>query len=92
MGSTSWIAAITGDFISPTATKLRTTITALEVTSVIKIDFHITWHNIFFSCGILYGFKIYCGPRLPGSVVAVTEFALIFHVPTIGTFCRSFLL
>jgi hypothetical protein len=42
-------------FIVPTATKLRTTITTLEIASVIKINFNITRDNIIFgSCAIFY--------------------------------------
>jgi hypothetical protein len=49
-------------FIVPTATKLRTTITTLEIASVIKINFNITGDNIFFSCTIFYLFKIHGCP------------------------------
>jgi hypothetical protein len=53
-------------FICPRATKLRTTITTHKIASVIKVNFNITRNDIvFFSCAILYPFKIHCGPGLP---------------------------
>jgi hypothetical protein len=65
MGSASWITTIAGNFISPTATKLRTTITTLKVASMVKIDFYVTGYNIIFiSGGIFNSFKVHSGPGL----------------------------
>jgi hypothetical protein len=71
-------------FIVPTATKLRTTITTLEIASVIKINFNITRDNVIFgSCAIFYSSKIHSGPGFPRTIVPVAEFALVLHVPTV---------
>jgi hypothetical protein len=69
----SSISAITMYFVCPARTKLGTAITALEVTSVIKINLNIAGYNIIFiSRGVTNPFKVYCGPGLPGSIVSIT--------------------
>jgi hypothetical protein len=75
----------------PGTGKLRTTITARKIASVIEINFNIRRNCIFCPIRITNPFKVHSGPGLSRSIVSVAEFALIFHVPTIGTFCRTLL-
>jgi hypothetical protein len=59
----SRISPITSNFISPARTKLGTTITALKVTSIVKINLNIARYDIcFFSGCVTNPFKVHCGP------------------------------
>jgi hypothetical protein len=46
--STGRIRPYSLGFIVPTATKLRTTITTLEIASMVKVDFHVTGYDVVF--------------------------------------------
>jgi hypothetical protein len=59
------------NFVSPTTAKLRAAITTLKVTSVIKIDFHITWNWILGSCRISDLVIVFSCPRLSASIMSV---------------------
>jgi hypothetical protein len=73
-------------FICPCTTELGAAIAAPQIANVIEIDFHIAGNNIFVSGRILNTFKRPGCPGFTGSVVPITEFALVFHVPAILTF------
>jgi hypothetical protein len=64
MNSTGRIASVLINLLLPSATKLRATITATKVTSVIKINFNVTRNNIFISSGIYYHIKVLGSPWL----------------------------
>jgi hypothetical protein len=61
----SSISAITVSFVGPATAKLGTAITALEVTSVVKINLNVAGDDVIFSSsGVLYFFKVYSSPGL----------------------------
>jgi hypothetical protein len=81
------VGAMTFSFLHPRATKLRATIATGKITSIIKINFHITGYDIIFvSCGCCDSVKIYGSPRFTGSVVSVRHFAQVLHVPAVLAF------
>jgi hypothetical protein len=64
MNSAGGVTAMCINLLLPSAAKLRATITASKITHMIKINFNVTRNNIFISCGIFYGIKIFSSPGL----------------------------
>jgi hypothetical protein len=57
---------------------------------MIEIDFDIAGNNIFIPCEISYVIKCSSRPWLTAAIMPIAQLALIFHVPTILAFSRSF--
>jgi hypothetical protein len=92
MNSAGGVTAVAINFLLPSAAKLRATITATKVTSMIKINFNVTRNNIFISSGIYYHIKVLGSPWLTRSIMTITQLAVVLHTPTIVAFCRTLLL